>query len=197
MALSLPATLEALLFASGEAMSKKRVLELLEIPEEMLALAVTELHTSLKERGLALIELDDEFELRTSPDASLVVKKLRESELSRDLGKAGLEALAIIFYQGGATRGEIDWIRGVNSAAAIRSLSLRGLIERSEDTTDRRRARYTATIDALAHLGLSSVTELPRYTEFKDSLTEHHAGNESEAVSSSRIEASDENETTT
>lgn len=195
MALSLPATLEALLFASGEAMSKKRVLELLEIPEEMLALAVTELHKSLVGRGLALIELDDEFELRTSPDASLVVKKLRESELSRDLGKAGLEALAIILYQGGATRGEIDWIRGVNSAAAIRSLTLRGLIERSEDTTDRRRARYTATVDALAHLGLSSIEQLPRYAEFKDSLTEHHAGTESETTSS--IETPDENETTT
>ena len=177
MALSLPHTLQALLFAAGEPMPKKRVLTLLEIPLEMLDAAVADLRSELSNTGLSLIEANDELEIRTSPDASAVVEKLRQSELSRDLGKAGLEALAIILYQDGATRGDVDWVRGVNSTAAIRSLLMRGLVERSTDTTDKRRARYTATVDALAHLGISRKEDLPNYAELKDMLSNRQAVN--------------------
>ncbi|MEO6536784.1 MAG: SMC-Scp complex subunit ScpB [Candidatus Paceibacterota bacterium] len=178
MALSLPHTLQALLFASGEALPKKRVLSLLEIPEEMLEAAVTELQDELQGTGLSLVITDNEFELRTSPDASLVVEKLRQSELSRDLGKAGLETLAIVLYQNGATRGEVDFVRGVNSTAALRSLLLRGLVERSADESDKRRARYTVTIDALAHLGISKREDLPGFSELSGTLGAHHAAAE-------------------
>ncbi len=108
--------------------------------------------------------------MRTASAAAPFVQKLRESELSRDLGKAGLEALAIILYKNGATRSEVDWVRGVNSTTALRSLMLRGLITRTEDNTDRRRARYTPTIEALAHLGVSHISELPNYEELAKEL---------------------------
>jgi len=172
MSLSLPAILEALLFASGEATNKIQIIALLEISPEMLSLATSELRHALLGRGLALIETDGELEIRTSPDASIVVKKLRESELSRDLGKASLEVLAIILYQRDATRGEIDFIRGVNSGSAIRALTLRGLIDRSDDASDKRRARYRGTLDALGHLGVTRVEELPRFIEFSKELGE-------------------------
>ncbi len=180
MALSLSHTLQALLFASGEALSRKRVLSLLEIPEEMLEAAVAELQEELRRTGLALITTNDEFELRTSPDASLIVEKFRQSELSRDLGKAGLETLAIVLYQNGATRGEVDFVRGVNSTAALRSLLLRGLVERSTDDADKRRARYTATIDALAHLGLTKREDLPGFSELSGTLGAHHVAAQEE-----------------
>lgn len=170
MTLSLPATIEAVLFASGEPMKKKPFAKLLGVTDAMLTAALGELSQSLAGRGLSLIETNDEVELRTSPAAAPVIQKLRESELARDLGKAGLETLAIILYQDGATRSDIDWVRGVNSTAAIRSLLLRGLVERGEDETDRRRARYTPTVDALAHLGLSRKEELPRYEELAGTL---------------------------
>jgi segregation and condensation protein B len=170
MAFSHSAALEAVLFAAGEPLPKKRLVSLLGISPTELRDAALELRDHLEHTGLALIEAGEDLELRTTPDASTFVQKLRESELSRDLGKAGLETLAIILYKNGATRGEIDWVRGVNSTAALRSLSLRGLILRSEDEHDRRRIRYTATIDALAHLGVSTAKELPHYEEFAESL---------------------------
>jgi segregation and condensation protein B len=180
MTLSLPAALEALLFASGEPISTKRLLELLQVSEPMLDEACKELDTALTARGLTLMRTENMLELRTSAEASDLVLKLRESERSRDLGKASLEALSVVLYQNGATRGEIDWVRGVNSSAAIRSLMLRGLIEKKEDPEDKRRARYTATMDALAHLGISSVKDLPRHAELTAALKE-----ESEKVESS------------
>lgn len=165
MALTHAQALEAVLFASGESMSKKKLATFLHTTHDGVVEAVEELRGQLAGRGLMLVETEDELELRTSPAAADIVKKLREGELSKDLGKAGLEALAIVLYRGGATRSEIDWIRGVNSSQILRSLLLRGLIERTEDPSDKRKFRYKASTDGLAHLGISKKEDLPRYAE--------------------------------
>jgi segregation and condensation protein B len=170
MATTPSSDLGALLFAAGEPLSKKRLATILNISATELRDAAITLRDQITGSGLALVEAGEDIELRTAPEASEVIKKFREGELSKDLGKAGLEALAVILYKGGATRSEIDWVRGVNSAAALRSLQLRGLIHREETTTDRRRIRYSATTEALAHLGIESMADLPRREEFTVAL---------------------------
>ncbi len=160
-----PAAVLALLFASGEPFEKKRLASLLDIKETELAVALRALEGQLRGSGLTLVETDSEVELRTVAEAADIVKKFRESELSRDLGKASLEALAVIAYQDGATRGEVDWVRGVNSSASLKTLLLRGLIEGREDSKDKRRIRYSLTTEALAHLGASCAADLPRAAE--------------------------------
>lgn len=165
MALTPPAQLEVVLFAAGEALSKKRLASILGVSVDLLEKAAEALRTELESRGLSLVETEDALELRTNADASELVRKLRENELSRDLGKAGLETLAVILYRGSATRTEVDWVRGVNSSQTLRSLLIRGLIEKTEDAEDRRRPRYKPTVDALAHLGLSRKEELPEFEE--------------------------------
>lgn len=167
-----PAALEALLFASGEPLAKKQLAKLLEIKDTELTLVLKALAESLKGRGTALIETDTDVELRTVPEASVLVKKLRESELARELGKASLETLAVIAYQSGATRGEIDWVRGVNSSTSLRNLLMRGLISGREDERDKRRIRYSVTTEAFAHLGIRNAEELPRAEELGSATTE-------------------------
>lgn len=162
-----PAALEALLFASGEPLEKKRLAKLLGISEKQLKIVIESLDQSLIGRGLTLIETDTDLELRTAVGASDLVKKLRENELARDLGKGSLETLAVVAYQDGATRSEIDWVRGVNSSASLRTLLMRGLIEGREDTADKRRIRYSLTTEALAHLGLARIQDLPRAAELQ------------------------------
>lgn len=160
-----PATVLALLFASGEPLTKKYLMTLLGISAAELDQTLAALDEFLRDSGLVTIETTTAIELRTAPDAAPFLKKLREGELSRDLGKASLETLAVIAYQDGATRGEIDWVRGVNSSASVRTLLLRGLIEGKEDERDKRRIRYTLTSEALAHLGLRRLADLPRKEE--------------------------------
>lgn len=142
-------------------------MKLLEIKDAELAMTIRALTGLLEGSGITLLETETEVELRTSPEASEIVKKLRENELARDLGKASLETLAVIAYQTGATRGEVDWVRGVNSSASVRTLLMRGLIEGREDERDKRRVRYSITTEALAHLGLTNVADLPRATELR------------------------------
>src|SRR3989344_4747735 len=168
-----PAALLAVLFAAGEPLSKKELAGLLEVKVEEMETILEVLRKTVEVAGLALIEAGEEVELRTSPEAAELVKKLWESERGRDLGKAGLETLAVIAYQEGATRGDIDWVRGVNSSASVRTLLLRGLIERREDPTDKRLARYALTSEALAHLGIKRLTDLPRHAELARGVEAH------------------------
>ena len=182
-----PAAAHALLFASGVPLEKKQLSKLLDIKAPELKLVLKALTDSLKGSGILLVETDTEVELRTTPEASVIVKKLRENELSRDLGKASLETLAVIAYQtglrhaeaagsghaeAGATRGEIDWVRGVNSSASLRTLLMRGLIEGKEDERDKRRVRYSMTTEALAHLGIANRENLPRAAELSATTRE-------------------------
>ena len=183
-----PAALHALLFASGEPLTKKEAAKLLEIEEAGLATVIDALAKSLMQSGTTLIQTDKEIELRTSPEAALLIKKLRENELSRDLGKASLETLAVVAYQDGATRGEVDWVRGVNSTASLRTLLMRGLIEGKEDEKDKRRIRYALTTETLAHLGITSVAELPRRDEL-------YRGSEAIIAGEELAQASTENPT--
>ena len=181
-----PAAVHALLFASGEPLPKKRLATLLGINPAELDLALKALADSLTEAGVTLVETATEVELRTTPAAAPLVKKLRESELSRDLGRASLETLAVVAYQeDGVTRGEVDWVRGVNSSASLRTLLMRGLIEGREDERDRRRIRYQITTEALAHLGAASAESLPRYRELAAgarAVREEEAGAPEETV---------------
>ncbi|HEY4501242.1 MAG TPA: SMC-Scp complex subunit ScpB [Candidatus Paceibacterota bacterium] len=160
-----PSAIEALLFASGEPIEKKQLAKLLGIKDAELKIALRALIEQLAGHGVSIIESANEIEMRTSPEASAIVKKLRESELSRDLGKASLETLSVIAYGTGTTRGEIDWVRGVNSSASIRTLLMRGLIEGREDERDKRRIQYSLTTEALAHLGIARAEDLPRASE--------------------------------
>jgi segregation and condensation protein B len=162
-----PAAAHALLFASGAPMEKKQLGLLLAITENEVALVIKALTDSLEGSGVMLAETDTEVELRTAPEAASIVKKLRENELARDLGKGSLETLAVIAYRDGVSRSEIDWVRGVNSSASLRTLLMRGLIEGREDEKDKRRLRYTLTTEALAHLGVARREDLPRAAELR------------------------------
>jgi segregation and condensation protein B len=88
--------------------------------------------------------------------------------MSKEIGKAGLETLAIILYNGPISRREVDYIRGVNSTFILRNLCVRGLVEREPDLKDQRILRYKSSLSLLAHLGIKSVEELPEFEMLKN-----------------------------
>lgn len=169
--LPLHAQLEAILFFRAEPLSLDELTTLTKSSKETLQEALQQLGTLLHTRGIRLIETAETYTLGTAPEASTLIATLTKEELSRDIGKAGLETLAIILYKGSATRRDIDFIRGVNSAFILRNLLMRGLVERVEDTTDKRQFRYQPTVDLLSHLGVSTVAELPEFESIVAELT--------------------------
>ncbi len=168
--LTLDAKIESLLFWRGESLSFSKLAKILEKPEDEIRVAVAELETKLSDRGIMLIIKEDEVMLGTSPEMSPVIETLTREDLARDLGKAGLETLAIILYRGPVSRREIDYIRGVNSQFILRNLLIRGLVERVQSPNDQRSFLYKTTFELLAHLGISSIDKLPEYAEMKTEM---------------------------
>jgi segregation and condensation protein B len=166
--MNLESKLEALLFWKGEPMAKKKIETALGCSFDELEGALKSLEAALVGRGIRLMRIDDEVELRTAPETSDMITKLTKEELVRDLGKAGLETLSIILYKSPIKRSEIDYIRGVNSSFIVRNLLVRGLVERvTEKEGGGRGYSYKPTIDLLAHLGISKIEELPDFAKVK------------------------------
>ena len=173
------AKIEALLFSEGESVTLKRLSQLLEVPIPELYPALDSLEAGLSGRGVTLVRTDLSVALAVSAEAGEVVRKAHDKELSRDVGDAGLEVLAIVLYRGPTTRAQIDYIRGVNTSSTVRNLLSRGLIERAENPLDSREYLYRPTPELLAHLGVEEAKKLPEYASIANELTTFEARGQS------------------
>ena len=162
--------IEAVLFYLAEPVPINFLSKTLEVSKREIMTAVGELGLSLEKRGLRIVYHDDEVTLVTAPEYSQLIEKIVKEERERDLGRAGIETLSIIAYKGPVSKKEIEYIRGVNSQWVLRSLLLRGLVEKKNSHLDERVVVYSVTGDTLRHLGLSHITELPEYEDVKKQL---------------------------
>ncbi|MEX0931381.1 MAG: SMC-Scp complex subunit ScpB [Candidatus Paceibacterota bacterium] len=163
--------IEALLFYSAEPMRVSELARILSVSEDDVKAGAQLLQTTLTGRGVSLVMHEDTLELRTHPDSHSLIEAHRKEELSKDIGKAGLETVAILLYRGASTRSEIDYIRGVNSSFILRHLTMRGLVKREQHKTDQRTFLYSVTTETLAHLGVTKLEDLPDFNEVKNKLS--------------------------
>jgi len=163
----LAALIEGVLFYTGAPQKKSNLLELFDVTTNDLEQAIANLKQRLEAGGVRLLETDLELQLVTAPELSEVVDTLRKGELSQDIGKAGAETLAIVLYREPISRGEIDRIRGVNSAFILRNLMTRGLVERQASKNSH---EFRIAPALLQHLGVTHKHELPHFGEFMDAI---------------------------
>ncbi len=164
--------IEAILFWKAEPVTVKKLASLIgnDINVDVVEQGLIELEKNLKGRGLTLVRTDDEVMLGTAKEFSSLIEALIKDDLARDLGKAGLETLSIVLYEGPISRVNIDYIRGVNSQFILRNLLIRGLVERVDSPTDARSFLYKPTIMLLSHLGISKIDDLPEYESVKKEI---------------------------
>lgn len=154
-----------LLYLSGEPLSTKSIATLLGVEQASIEEQLTEVESRIKATGLLLLRNQDEVSIVTSPDEASLVESFWKEELKGDLTPATLQVLTIVAYLENPTRQTISYIRGVQSSQSIRTLSVRGLIKREGEIC-------TLTGDALKHLGITSVQELPQYETIRAELVE-------------------------
>jgi len=164
--------MQAILYAHGGEMKKSELAPMLKISVEEIANIANSLSELLEGSGLELLETNTSLSLRTANAHTYLINDLQKREEEKDIGTAGLEVLAIIMYKGSASRAVIDYIRGVNSSGTLRTLVLRGLLERTRDANDARAWVYTATPELFAHLGITSADDLPEHEELANALNE-------------------------
>ena len=184
--MNLESKIEAILFFKGEPLSFKKLADILKVSPSEVREAIANLKNILADRGVILLETSEKVTLGTAPEMGKIIEDLQKEELNKELSRASLETLSIVLYKNGASRGEIDYIRGVNSSFILRALSVRGLLDKIPDSRDNRRIIYKPSLNLLSFMGLRSVKELPAYGEINTSV--ETTAQDLESLSDSREE---------
>lgn len=170
--------IEAALFFRGGAITIKELSSQIGLSKEETETGITSLTMSLEGRGVRVVREGGTVALATAPETHELIEKMRREELEGPLGKAGLETISIVIFRGPISRSDIEYVRGVNCSSILRSLLIRGLIERIENTSDKRSFLYRATAELPAYLGVGALTDIPGYTQTRLTIDAVFAGRE-------------------
>ena len=157
------AALEALLFVAKSPLTCEQLGEILELAPAK----IEELIYELRDRylpnscGLMLLEINGGYKLGTKPELARYIEILYKQPV-QVLSNAALEVLSIIAYKQPVTRGEVDFIRGVQSDRALTTLVDKGLVkEVGRKDGPGRPILYGTTEQFLLHFGLRTLADLP------------------------------------
>lgn len=158
---------EALLFASGEPLTKKRIADILqtetETVERLIALLEEDYHS--KNRGICVRCVADGYQLVTKPDFDNLIRQLI-SQQELKLSSAAMETLAIIAFKQPVTRSEMEAIRGVKVDGVVNTLLDTGLIcEAGRKESIGKPIIYGTTELFLTTFGFNSIEDLPALPE--------------------------------
>jgi len=168
--ITLKGKLEALLFLYGEPVKISKLADTLGINSNEIDSALGELSKELNDNngGLGITRLDNRVQLVTKPSLNQLLSKITQEELDSGLTPASMETLAIVAYLGPCRRSLIEHIRGVNSSFILRSLLIRGLVDRKSDPERANAYVYRITFDFLRHMGVGKIEELPEYEKYRE-----------------------------
>ena len=167
------ATVEALIFASPEPITPKRLCRLLsEEPKEDVLAAIESLKADYENRpGLQMVEVAGGYQIVTRPELNDWVRRLFHEQSTSKLTVAGLESLAVIAYKQPITALEIGEIRGVNTSGVLSTLLERHLIKiAGRKNVVGRPFVYATTKEFLIRFGLKDLGDLPKIEDMAEAL---------------------------
>jgi segregation and condensation protein B len=167
------ATVEALIFASPEPITPKRLCRLLsEEPKEDVLAAIESLKADYENRpGLQMVEVAGGYQIVTRPELNDWVRRLFHEQSTSRLTVAGLETLAVIAYKQPITALEIGEIRGVNTSGVLSTLLERHLIKiAGRKNVVGRPFVYATTKEFLIRFGLKDLGDLPKVEDMAEAL---------------------------
>lgn len=167
----LEATLEAILFAVGDAVPVARLAAAADAEPAQVAHALHTLaaHYDQSGSGIQLVRMEDKVQLCTRPAYAAAVRRATESRRPPALSAAALEVLTVVAYRQPVTRAYIEQLRGVDSSGTVASLLDKGLIEACGHLDVPGRPTLFRTTDVfLRTFGISGLSELPNLPELTE-----------------------------
>ena len=156
--------MEGILFASGEPVSIERICMATELDRPTAEQVLRRLgdYYAYERRGIRLVQMDESYQLCSSPDYADTIRRAFEIRKSAKLSQPALEVLTIIAYYQPTTRAYVDQVRGVDSSYTMSLLLVRGMIEEcGRLQVPGRPHLYRTTKKFLRDFHLSSLEELP------------------------------------
>ena len=159
----------ALIHASPEPISERKIASLLEGPEPARVRAAIEtLKQRLEASGLPLElrSIAGGWQILTAARLGEVVRRLFQDRKTERISPAALETLAVVAYRQPVTKAEIESIRGVQAGPILRSLVERGLVRVvGRADVPGHPLQYGTSKEFLDRFGLSGIDDLPRDSE--------------------------------
>jgi len=165
----LPRAVAALIYASPEPLSERRLSALLgDAPPARVRAALDTVKARLESSNLPLElrAIAGGFQIQTASDLGPIVRRLFEDRKVERISPAALETLAIVAYRQPVTKAEIEAIRGVQAGPILRTLVDRGLVKvTGRADVPGHPLQYGTTREFLDRFGLSGPSDLPRDSE--------------------------------
>lgn len=164
------AIIEALLFASDTPLKSEKLSEILGLERGMIAALLRELvqESECAGHGFLLGSVAEGYQYRTRPEYAEWVRRLGHHRPFR-FSRAALETLAIIAYRQPVTRAEIEYLRGVESGAVVKTLMEKRLVKiLGKKEIAGRPLIYGTTRDFLEFFGLRDLSGLPTLRDFSE-----------------------------
>lgn len=161
---SLKASIEAILFTTGEAVEAGRIAAAVGETTAVIRAVLREMEQEYEQsqRGIRLISLEDSYQLCTKKELYPVVIQIAKNPKKVHLTDVMLEVLSIIAYKQPVTKIEVEKIRGVKSDHAVNRLVEYELVrEVGRLDAPGRPILFATTENFLRHFGIRSVEELP------------------------------------
>lgn len=156
--------IEGILFAAGEPVKCAKLATVLEVDIKEVEDAAKRLKESYDKnlRGLMMIEIDEGYQLCSRPEYYAYIQDILGEQRRQALSNAAMESLAIIAYKQPVTKGQVEFIRGVNSDGAVNRLVERGLVEEcGRLDAPGRPILFRTTQNFLRCFGLKTPDQLP------------------------------------
>ncbi len=168
---TLESVVEAVLFASDEAITANRFVNILEVGSiKQVRESVEALNEKYKAANSAfrIDQIAGGYQMMTLDAYNHWLKKLIRVRTENKLTQAALETLAIIAYKQPIIRADVEAIRGVGSGEMIRGLMYKGLVKISGRAEILGRPLlYGTTKKFLDSFGLHTIKDLPKAEELK------------------------------
>lgn len=164
------AIIEAILFACGREVKITELVSALEMNEEDIIKIIESMKEEFKKqnRGIEIIRINDLYQMCTKKEYYEYIYPILDKRSKPNLSNAALEILAIIAYNSGVTKAEIEMIRGVNSDATIYKLMEYNLIEEAGKLDiPGKPMSYRTTPNFLKMFGYNSLENLPNLPKYK------------------------------
>ncbi len=172
--MSLTNTIEAIVFASGEPVPVKYIMEKLNVNLKDVNLCIDELKAKYSEdSGIYLLTFNGKLQFATNPKYKEQVAAVITPIVEKEFTKTILECAALIAYKQPVTRGELEEIRQVSCDYAVHTLLELGMIEPcGRKDTIGKPILYCTTDNFLKRFKLNSIEELPDYDELMAQIAE-------------------------
>lgn len=162
--------IEAILFAAGRVVTINEFISTLEINKDDVVNIIENMRQEFEgqNRGIEIIKVNDGYGMCTKKEYYEYIYPIFDKRSKPNLSNAALESLAIIAYNPGITRAEIEMIRGVNSDATIYKLLEYNLIEDAGKLdAPGKPTTYRTTENFLKMFGYSNLEDLPELPRYK------------------------------